>query len=363
MKKKALKITAGIVAGVLCCAISIVFGLQLYGKSQMRKIPALSFHEALSFTLKENTDAKITVGIIKDGKASYTVYGENGSEQPAQPYTYEIGSLTKTFTAARLNKAVQENKIDLNAAIDRYLPLPAGKHYPTVKELVTHTSGYKSYYFERPMVANFFKSRNDFYAITKDMVLKKAASLELEDKAYPFRYSNFGYAVLGILLEEVYGQDYTTLMNQYLQDDLGLKHTTISGGNGDLGNYWDWKADDAYVAAGALTATIEDMLSYAQQQMDATSSFKQCHKSLEQIHATTDNYKSMGIHMDEIGMAWMIDKENNIVWHNGGTGNYNCYMGFQPEKGTAVVILSNCAPGYRIPATVLGVKQLKELNQ
>ena len=54
--------------------------------------------------------------------------------------------------------------------------------------------------------------------------------------------------------------------------------------------------------------------------------------------------------------------KNNIIWHNGGTGNYNSYLGFNPETGTAVVVLSNLVPNYRVPATVLGVKLLLELD-
>lgn len=61
-------------------------------------------------------------------------------------------------------------------------------------------------------------------------------------------------------------------------------------------------------------------------------------------------------------MSWIIDKENDIVWHNGGTGNYNSYLGFNPQTKTAVVVLSNLPPNYKIPATVLGVKLLKEIG-
>jgi len=61
-------------------------------------------------------------------------------------------------------------------------------------------------------------------------------------------------------------------------------------------------------------------------------------------------------------MAWIVDDKSGIIWHNGGTGNYNSYLGFRPETGTAVVVLSNLAPGYRIPATVMGVKLLEELG-
>lgn len=64
--------------------------------------------------------------------------------------------------------------------------------------------------------------------------------------------------------------------------------------------------------------------------------------------------------MDAIGMSWIIAKENSIIWHNGVTGNYSSYLGFNPETKTAVVVLSNFPPSYRIPATVLGIKLLTE---
>lgn len=54
----------------------------------------------------------------------------------------EIGSLTKTFTAALINKAVFEGKVNTSDTIDCYLALPAGNDYPTIEELLTHTSGY-----------------------------------------------------------------------------------------------------------------------------------------------------------------------------------------------------------------------------
>lgn len=60
--------------------------------------------------------------------------------------------------------------------------------------------------------------------------------------------------------------------------------------------------------------------------------------------------------MDKVGMSWRIDEENGIIWHNGGAGNYNSYLGFNLETGVAVVVLSNLSPFYRISATVLGLR-------
>lgn len=361
-RKRTLKkvLTVLIVSAV--CGGLVLFGLSIYGKYQMSKIPGLSFREALEYTTKDNDDVVITVGRIKDDTASYTVYGANGAELPQELHTYEIGSLTKTFTAAMVSKAVQEGKIDLSASIDQYIALPEGNVYPTVAELLTHTSGYKGYYFERPMVSNFIQGRNDFYGITKEMLISRAGKLSLPDE-YGFNYSNYGYAVLGVILEAVYDSDYKTLMDQFLQTELQLFHTKLSEQDGDLGKYWDWDDNDAYLAAGAITSDIADMLAYARMLLDKYEYFADCQMGLKAVDASTEQYKLMGINMDEIGMAWIIDSKNSIIWHNGGTDNYNSYLGFDPQTGTAVIVLSNLSPNERIPATVLGVKALNELRQ
>ena len=358
-KKKTI---IGTVAIVLCVALS-VGGFSIYESQQMSKLPEMTFNEALKYTTKNNPDAVITIGIIKDGQISYKVYGNNGKELPAELHTYEIGSITKTFTAALINKAITEGKINLDTTIDNYLTLPKGNEYPTVKELLTHTSGYKGYYFESPMIFNFLVGRNDFYGITKEMVLKKTSKLNMDKESYGFNYSNFGYAVLGLVLESVYDTDYAMLVNDFVQNELGLKNTKISEKDGDLGNYWDWKYEDAYLSAGAITSDISDMLLYAKMQLESNPYFAECHKSLAILNATPDSNKVLNIRVDEIGMSWIIDSENGIIWHNGATGDYNSYLGFNVETGTAVVVLSNLAPSYRVSASVLGVKLLMEQGE
>lgn len=350
------------IVSIFLCAVFVLGSVMFYVKYQMSKIPELTFEEALEYTTKDDPNAVITVGIIKDGELSYKVYGENGKEISPELHTYEIGSLTKTFTAALINKASTEGKLDLDNTIDYYLSLPKGNEYPTIKELLTHTSGYKGYYFENQMISNFFKGRNDFYGITKNMVLDKAKDLNMDNENYEFNYSNFGYAILGLVLEVVYDSDYTTIVNDFAQNELGLKDTRISDKSGDLGNYWDWKEDDAYLSAGAITSNISDMLSYAQMQLDSNPYFDECHESMKIINASNKDYKMMGINMDEIGMSWIIDEENGIIWHNGGTGGYNSYLGFNLKTETAVIILANLSPNYRIPATVLGIKLLVEMD-
>jgi len=360
MEKRRKRVTVLIVLlAIVLAGAAVLAGLAAYGKHQMGKLPSMSFDDVLKYTTDGLPEAVITVGFIKDGEASFSVYGEDGKLLPAEGHTYEIGSLTKTFTAALVCRAIEDGSIELEAGIDSYLELPEGGSYPTIKQLLTHTSGYKGYYFETPMIGNHLSGKNDFLGITDEMVLKRLAKVKPGEQV--FNYSNFGYATLGLVLESVYNTEYTELVNSFAAE-LGLENTHVSDGTGDLGRYWDWKPGDAYISAGAITSDINDMLAYARMQLEGSDCFGKCQNTLCHINATTEGYKAMGINLDEIGMAWIIDRENGVIWHNGGTGDYNSYLGFKPDEGLAVVVLSNLSPSTRIPATVLGIKLLNELS-
>lgn len=356
-----ITIAISLIAGLVIVTAIALLALSFYGKAMMKKIPALSFDEALRYTLHDNPEAILTIGIIKDGQVSFTVYGNNGAILPAALHTYEIGSLTKTFTAAMVAQAVQEGRIALDDTIDEYIALPSDNTYPTIAQLLTHTSGYNSHYFEWPMAANFFVRDNDFFGITKAMVRKRLASLSVPALEYAYEYSNFGYAVLALVLEEVHGKEYASLLDAFVREELHLQHTRLSDMKGDLGKFWDWKSGDAYLSAGGLVSTIEDMLAYAHLQLDKQGFIGASQESLKRIDAANEQYELLGIRLDSIAMAWILDEENGFVWHNGATSNYNSYLAFDPVRQLAVVILSNLSPQSRIPATVLGVKLMQEL--
>jgi CubicO group peptidase (beta-lactamase class C family) len=356
-----------IVKIILVIVVVIAIGLggyAAYGAYRLNELSKMTFEDMLGFTTRDNPDAVITVGIIQGGRMTYEVYGENGVELPKETHTYEIGSITKTFTTALACKAVSEGRIGFEDTIDRYLDLPEKDHYPTIRSLMTHTSGYKGYYVERPMISNTVKGKNSFNGISEDMLLKRLGKIDLEDSGHPFLYSNFGMATLGTVLEKVYDEDYTELMNGFIAKELGLPETRVSDGSGDLEDYWDWTAQDAYIPAGALFSNIEDMMKYLQMQLHPQPEYlSMAHEVFAEVDATSGTYEKMGIRIDAVGAGWMIDQENDFIWHNGGTGDYNSYMGFDKENQIGVVILANLPPGYRIPATVMGAELLTSLQQ
>ncbi|MGN0688362.1 MAG: serine hydrolase domain-containing protein [Oscillospiraceae bacterium] len=351
-----------IIAIILIAVAAVIISFAAYGKYRMSLIPKMSSQEILQYSLKDSDRGVITVGIIREGSSSYTVYGRDGKPLDKALHTYEIGSLTKTVTASLVNKAVMEGKIDLDGSVDEYIDLPEKERYPTIRELLTHTSGCKPYYIDGPMIKYHFSKKNDFYGVGDSDIIKRLAKENIAEKDYEYKYSNFGYAVLGLVLEKVYATEYTTLVNNYLHNELGMKNTKISEADGDLGSYWEWQPGDTYLSAGGLTSNIEDMLTYAALQLEEDEIRKNSHTPLKLFDANSEAYKALGIRIDGTAYGWICDTESKILWHNGGTSDYNAYLGFSAADDTAVVVLSNLSPSYRIPATVLGRKIMQELT-
>ena len=315
----------------------------------------------IEYITENDDETKISIAIIKDGNVEYKVYGKN-MKRENKIYDYEIGSISKTYVALLLSKAIDENKININDSIDKYLELDNNKYYPTIERLITHTSGYKSYYFESQMIVNKFSQDNDFYGISKTDILNKVKNINLEDKDYEFEYSNFGISVLGLVLEEVYNKDFTTLMNDFIINDLKLENTKVAIGKGNLEKYWNWKNEDGYIPAGAIISNIEDMAEYLKIYLNNENQYSiDTYNSRKEINVSNYMYNKLDINTDKIAMAWMIDSKNNFVWHNGATSNFNSYIAFNKEKNIGIVILSNLSPNKKIPTTVIGSKMMKEL--
>ncbi len=364
-KKRTVAVILG--AAVLLLAIAgIWYALALHSAHELlARTVGMSFDELLGEALAGKKDACVTVGVLKGGQMSYEVYGEDGERLENAEYRYEIGSITKTMTAALIARAVLEEKLQLTDTIDRYLDLPAGKVYPTIEALLTHTSGLDdAEYYEWSMLPYVFRhEENPFQGIGGETILKEYRNTELEvGKAYRFSYSNYGFALLGLVLEEVYGADYTSLLNAYLADEFAMEDTCVSNGDADFDGNWQWANGDAYIPAGAVVSDITDMLLYAQAQLGGDPALTLCHQSLMQVNASDKWARMEGLCVDEVGMSWMIDMEHKIVWHNGGTGMHSSYLGFCPEKNTAVVVLSNLNQDEDIPATTIGFKKLLEVS-
>lgn len=366
-RKRKKKILVGVLMTlvILFVIAGVWYGIQVhFSHKLLTRVETMSFEELMKEALTDKKEARVTVGIIKNGQMTYEVYGNDGKILNQTEYRYEIGSITKTMTAALIARAVQEKKLSLTDTIDRYLELPDGKIHPTIGSLLTHTSGLDEEYYEWSMLPYLIHpEKNPFKGITRETVLKEYQKTKLKkEKEYGFSYSNYGFALLGLVLENVYDTDYTSLLNEYLQSDLGMKNTYVSNGDADFDGNWIWKRNDAYISAGAVVSDITDMLLYANAQLGEDSNLTMCHKALKQVNAS-DKWDWMGgFGINKIGMSWMIDTENEIVWHNGATGMHTSYLGFCPEKNTSVVVLSNLSQNESIETTTIGFKKLLDIS-
>lgn len=347
---------------VLSCIITVMCcfgGRAIYGQSSFSKLDGMSASDMIKYDCADQ-DKKISVAVIENGDITYHTYGSNGEESAL--YDYEIGSISKTFVGSLCAKAADEGKLNLADSISKYLNLDETKYYPTVERLLTHTSGYAPYYFEGSMIGNKFAHiTNDFYGISKTQILNKVKSEMLEDKDYPFVYSNFGISVVGLVLEKIYNGNFTDIMNDFIRSELNLSNTQAAKQNGNLDKYWKWKADDGYIPAGSIISNIEDMASYLNLYMaDGISYLPNAYSKLKDANANRAEYEKLNIRLDGVGMTWITDDKNDIVWHNGGTTNFNAYIGFAKGRSKGVVLLSNLSPDDKISMTVIGAKILND---
>ncbi|MBC7400221.1 MAG: beta-lactamase family protein [Mucilaginibacter sp.] len=324
---------------------------------------------ARRYIQKSNT-VGLSIGIIKDGKISTYNYGEtkrSNNQLPTINTIYEIGSITKTFTAAILAYYVNDGKMSLNDPITKYLPdsvagNPALKDI-TLVNLINHISGLPSlpanFIAQKPYDdANPYKNYNRqlLYAYLKKCTLKSAPGKK-------YAYSNLAVGLLGTILEHVSGKHYEQLVSEIICRPLAMKSTiqhlyplittrfaTVYDEDGHETPAWDF---DAVAACGALRSTLSDLLLYTKANMVKTDT--KLSKALSLTHQVTFNNDT------QLGMGWHIIKVDGVSYyfHNGGTGGSSSFLAYNTDRNIAIVILSNASAS--TDATGLGI--LKKLQQ
>lgn len=293
------------------------------------------------------TDIKFTVAVMQGDKVEKKLYGCNGEELPYQEYHYEIGSITKTFTAAILARALKDGILSLEDRIDTYIPeLKADKVYPTIRRLATHTSGYPAdtEEFEKEFLNN--DQENQYNRYTYETMLQVIDDIQIEDRDYEACYSNFGIGVLGVVLEKACHKSIHELMEEMFSemeleetfigftDRKGLDIEGYNSENKSTGNLL-WNRDCIIGAAGFLFSTAEDLLKYARVQIeDSTGYLHQCHENLAHYQ------RGEGLPMD-IGLCWVLIPDYNIMFHNGGTRSFHTILCINKQINTAVILLCN----------------------
>ncbi|GAB3500645.1 hypothetical protein GCM10027341_26280 [Spirosoma knui] len=296
----------------------------------------------------------ISVGILRNDSLFTYGYGETvkgTGRVPDKATVFEIGSISKTFTATLLADAVRRGLVNLDDPVSKYLPdsIPVLTYkgvVVTLKMLANHTSGLPR------MASNWntgigFTIQNPYAVYDEPLLfsyLKKPKFQHSPGTTY--EYSNLATGLLGTILARQAGQSYEQLLKQVVSEPLGLQQTKITMNTGDSTNMaagydesglitpkWTFQA---LTGAGAIRSTTADLLRYLQANMGKASSALV--QDFELTHQQTFSDENP---VQTIGLGWHIVNRTGWLWHNGGTGGFRSFVGFNPTNKTGVVILTN----------------------
>jgi D-alanyl-D-alanine-carboxypeptidase/D-alanyl-D-alanine-endopeptidase len=320
-------------------------------------IPA--FGQSLDELILERIEAgetpSMVIAIHQNGKTTYHAQGFSNVEtkKSADSKTlYEIGSITKTFTTTAVAQLAQEGKIKLTDPAQQYLPpgvtLPVrGDKVITIEDLASARSGL-------PRMPDNFKpadESNPYLDYTEEQLYAFLKGCTLSrDIGSQYEYSNLGMGLLGVLVSRLDQRPYRESIEQRILKPLKMKSTflntpgredknaAVGYSDGKQVSAWTWNDGSCMQGAGGLLSNAEDMMIYLLANMNPPGNslglaMKDAHQPRMDI----------GRNNMKIGLGWHL--RNKIVWHNGGTGGFRTFAGYEPEKKMAIVILTNSTVG------------------
>ena len=338
-------------ACVVMAALLVVVGiLRMNTVNQAKKQAERTSETLIQEYARGVKDLRLTVAVIEENRMSLYGYGEDGalfgsvesevsassgeeggSPAPSLYDDYEIGSLTKVFVGELFGKYASEGRISLSDPASRYVDF-GGKYDPTILELLTHTSAYEDYRTNSFIqMAKYRLNWNPYKGISSERVpvfMRRFSTGEAAPYAYSF--SNFGYAVLGNIVESIEGRPFKNVMEDYIRTELELPDTAFML-EPELEKAWKWEADDAFLPAAGLTSDINDLARYVTLYFDGNATEGRLLAASEE--------KSAGGGAS-VGLGWGI-RQDGVLGHGGETSRYSSQILMDREKQTAVIVLSN----------------------
>ena len=299
--------------------------------------------------------AGLVVGLVApDGRQQVTAYGPRAGVTPFDGNTvFEIGSITQAFTTAILADMIAKGEVALEDPVATHLP--AGTKIPgrdarqiTLLDLATQTSGLP----RLPGNLAVTDPRNPYAAYTTAQLFDFLAGYTLPRAiGAQYEYSNLGMGLLGQALAHRARMDYEALVTARVLAPLGMHDTRVTltpamqrrlapghDEAGQVAGLWDLPA---LAGAGALRSTVNDMLRFVRANADPTS--QPLGRTLSMTHAGRRPGPAPTV---TIGLAWhrlAAPSGRTLVWHNGGTGGYRSFAGFDEASRLGVVVIANSA--------------------
>ncbi len=326
-------------------------------KPQKEEITSVYFNDYLESKLNDSTYLGIiyykasgnTDSLYIHGSASRTKKEINLETQ------FEIGSVTKSFTALLIAIAEEEGKLSYDDPIEKYLPnkfiVPensTGKI--TIRQLITHSSGLP-YMPTDIHTNNPVQQTEDYLNYTPTKLYEFLKNYKIEGIAKDsIIYSPLGFAILGYALENIYEQNYNELLKIKITEPLKMtrtgvnyqEHSDDNYANGYLGmDNVNWYRNDSCIfnTSGGLRSCMKDLIVYAKANVGIIDS--PLKSAMQKTHEVQISGETPLTYSD-ICLGWGKYKSGFIV-HFGGTMGFIAFVGFHPGNKEFQVLLANTA--------------------
>jgi CubicO group peptidase (beta-lactamase class C family) len=310
----------------------------------------------------------MAVALVSPTNATVMGFGRQSlvSGSPARGDTlFELGSITKTFTALALAREIERGQLQLDQPVRELLPpgtdLPEPARGVTLRHLTTHTSGFPRLAGNMPPLGGLrmLLFGGDPYAgYNEDDLLAGVRNVKLESTpGTKSSYSNFGMTLLGYLLARETGTNFETFIKQAVCQPLAMGDTTITLRRDQPARFAQgyrallklgpfviglgsapWFEDNDLGGAGALRSSANDMLKYLQANMRPSGPLEKVFR-LSHLELFKESEHIV------FGMNWIRSPNDalkqTVIWHNGGTGGFRSFLGFTEDGRFGVVVLSN----------------------
>jgi serine-type D-Ala-D-Ala carboxypeptidase/endopeptidase len=309
--------------------------------------PPPSIQMILDARTKSVPGSGIVAAVIDNGTVTTYISGSSGNARLLDEHTlFEIGSITKTFTATVLAKMVIAGKVKLSDPVSKYLPasirVPSNKDGKeiTLLNLATQHSGLP----RLPSNMGDLSGPQPYetYTIEKLYAFLNGYTLT-RDPGASFEYSNLGFGLLGYALARNAHTTYGNLVRQNVLEPLGMKETRVTDDAADdirlsVGHDADgtavqaWRFTDAFAGAGAIRSDLVDMIEYLRCNLGQGPLAKACLYA-QQPRSTFPGHR--------IGLAWWTNEPSGFINHGGDTAGYHALVMVNGARTKGVVLLSN----------------------
>lgn len=286
-----------------------------------------------------NEDFKGAVLVSKDGEVVFKKgYGMATPDAPNTPSTlFQIASLSKTFTAVGIMQLVEKQLLAVDDPIASFFPDFPNAEKITVGHLISHSSGIPDY-----LAPKYEFDYSKVWEPKEIIEVVRDANL-LFTPGESFSYSNTGYVMLGLIIEQVSGQSYSDYIEEHIFKPSGMVHSmfTLTEGmpaaighvNGEPGPVMDKSA--AY-AAGDIISTVEDLALFDRALRNHILLREDTDALMGTTHASKFPYK--------YGYGWYTQDVmgHDAVGHSGGyPSGFRHYIARLLDEDITVIVLSN----------------------